>query len=91
MMCRSVWLALTTASALLVSTSANADLVLSELIVELQPGKQIRDDVEVWNNSPERAFVAVDPREILNPGRTDQMARQDPDPQKLGVLVRLPA
>lgn len=66
---------------------ASADLVLSELIVELQPGKQLRDDVEVWNNSPERSFVAIEPREIVGPGLASQAERKDPDPQKLGLLV----
>ena len=66
---------------------ASADLVLSELIVELQPAKQVRDDVEIWNNSPERSYVAVEPREILKPGLPSQSEKRDPDPQKLGLLV----
>src|SRR5689334_15373821 len=74
-------------SALLLPTAARADLVLSELIVELQPGKLMRDDVEVWNNSPERSYVSVEPREIINPSLSSQSARQDPDPEKLGLLV----
>lgn len=66
---------------------ASADLILSELIVELQPAKQVRDDVEIWNNSPERTYVAVEPREIVNPGLPSQSERKDPDPQMLGLLV----
>lgn len=66
---------------------ASADLVLSELIVELQPGKQVRDDVEIWNNSPERNYVSIEPREIVNPALSSQADRKDPDPQKLGLLV----
>lgn len=66
---------------------ASADLVLSELIVELHPGKQVREDVEVWNNSPERNYVSVEPREIVNPSLPSQSIRKDPDPQKLGLLV----
>lgn len=66
---------------------ASADLVLSELIVELQPAKQLRDDVEIWNNSPDRSYVAVEPREIVNPGLPSQSEKKDPDPQKLGLLV----
>ena len=66
---------------------SSADLVLRELIVELQPGKQVRDDVEVWNNSPERTYVSVEPREIINPSLSTQGIRKDPDPQKLGLLV----
>lgn len=73
--------------ALLVPAPAQADLVLSELVVELQPGKHSREDIEVWNDSPDRAFVAIEPREIVNPGSQAQSIRQDPDPEKLGLLV----
>ncbi|MFL6786750.1 MAG: molecular chaperone [Sphingomicrobium sp.] len=66
---------------------ARCELVLSELVIELQPGKQVRDDVEVWNNSPERSFVAVEPREILDPSLPTEAVHKDPDPEKLGLLV----
>lgn len=69
------------------ASPASADLVLSELIVELQPGNQAREDVEIWNNSPERSYVAIEPREIIDPGLSSQSDRKDPDPQKLGLLV----
>ena len=68
-------------------TSARADIVLSQLIVELQPGSHNREDVEIWNSDQERAYVAVEPAEIMNPGRPDQSRRQEPDPLKLGLLV----
>lgn len=77
----------TALAALTPAAPARAELVLSELIVELQPGKQAREDIEVWNNSPERSFVAVEPREILDPSLPSQAARSDPDPEKLGLLV----
>ncbi len=66
---------------------ARAELVLSELIIDLQPGKNARRDVEVWNNSPETAYIAVDSREVLNPGTASETRREDPDPEKLGLLV----
>ena len=66
---------------------ARAELVLSDLIVDLEPGKQARDDIEIWNNSPERTYVAVEPREVLNPALPKPGARRDPDPEKLGLLV----
>jgi P pilus assembly chaperone PapD len=75
------------AAASVLAAPARAEIVLSELIVELQPGTQMRDDVEVWNDSPDRAFVAVEPREILNPSSPAQTSHQDPDPEKLGLLV----
>ena len=72
---------------LLLPSPARADLVLSELVVELQPNKHMREDLEVWNDSPERSFVAIEPREIINPGSPTQSVHQDPDPEKLGLLV----
>ncbi|MGE5563246.1 MAG: molecular chaperone [Bacillota bacterium] len=69
------------------AASADAGIVLSDLIVELQPGEQAKDDIEVWNNSPDRAYVAVEPREIIDPGTSGQTVRKDPDPQKLGLLA----
>jgi len=69
------------------SSGASADIVLSELIVELQPGKHAREDIEVWNKDSARAYVAVEPAEILNPGQPGQSRREDPDPAKLGLLV----
>jgi P pilus assembly chaperone PapD len=66
---------------------ARADIVLSELIVELHPGDHAREDVEIWNRDKERAYVAVEPAEIVDPGRPDQSRREDPDPEKLGLLV----
>jgi P pilus assembly chaperone PapD len=66
---------------------ARADIFLSDLIVDLQSGKQLRDDVEVWNSGAERAYVAIEPREIVRPGTADETVRTDPDPEKLGLLV----
>jgi P pilus assembly chaperone PapD len=66
---------------------ARAELVLSQLVIELSPGDNARADVEVWNNGKDRIFVAVDPREILEPGTASESSRSDPDPEKLGLLV----
>ena len=66
---------------------ARAELVLSDLIVELQPGKEMRHDIEIWNNSPERTFVATEPREVIDPALPSQTSHRDPDPEKLGLLV----
>lgn len=75
------------ASALMAASPAQADVVLSQLIVELKPGGDLRQDVDVWNNSPEPAYVAAEPREILRAGTPAQAARIEPDPEKLGLLV----
>lgn len=79
---------LASASGLFLTASpAHAELVLSELIVDLQPGKQDREDVEIWNNSPDRSYVGVEPREIIDPSLPSQRDFRDPDPEKLGLLV----
>lgn len=76
-----------TAAALIPWSSAGADLMVSQLVVELNASQNSRADVEVWNHSPERAYVAVDPREVIDAGTPAQSARTDPDPEKLGLLV----
>lgn len=68
-------------------TAAHAELVLSQIVVELNSGEGSRSDVEIWNNGKERTFVAVDPREILDSGTPSESSRTDPDPEKLGLLV----
>lgn len=83
--CRLV--AVPVASLLLPIGAADAQIAVSNLIIELQTGKDSRQDVEVSNNGSERAFVAVEPAEIVNPGTPAENRRSDPDPEKLGLLV----
>jgi P pilus assembly chaperone PapD len=68
-------------------STAHAELVLSQLVVELAPGGAERADVEAWNNGRERIFVAIEPREIVDPGKGSESGLMDPDPDKLGLLV----
>lgn len=67
--------------------AANAQIALSNLVVEISPGKDARQDVEVLNTGADRAYVAVEPAEIVNPGTPAEVRRTDPDPEKLGLLV----
>ena len=66
---------------------AHAELLVSQLVVELAPGEHRRSDVEIMNSGPERIFVSVDPREIIDPGTPAESGRTDPDPERLGLLV----
>jgi P pilus assembly chaperone PapD len=68
-------------------SAAQAEISLSQLVVELQAGKHDRQDVEVANTGPDPAYVEVDPREILAAGTPAETARTDPDPDKLGLLI----
>jgi len=68
-------------------TAARANLVLSNLIVDLQPGTHAREDVEVRNDGPNRLYVAVEPALITNPGSPAQARTTNPDPEQLGLLA----
>ena len=74
-------------ASVLPSGPAHAQISVSDLVVELHPGKDSRQDVEVLNNGSDRAFVAIEPAEIVNPGTASETRRSDPDPEKLGLLV----
>ena len=67
--------------------AANANLVLSQLIVDLRPESHAREDVELWNDGPERLYVAVEPAEVTNPGTASQARKTNPDPEQLGLLT----
>lgn len=80
-------LALAAAAALGFASLARAEMVLSQVIVDLMPGKPPRDDIEVWNNSPERMYVAADPFEIRAPGTAEEQRVPANDPDQSGLLV----
>jgi P pilus assembly chaperone PapD len=71
----------------LTAVPAHAELVLSQVIVDLQPGRPTHDDIEVWNAGKERMYVVAEPAEVLNPGRPDEQRRASPDPAVTGLLV----
>jgi P pilus assembly chaperone PapD len=73
--------------ACVVAEPAQAEIILSQLIVDLQPGHHDREDVEVLNTGPDRAFVAVKPKEVLRSGTPAETRVGNPDPAKLGLLV----
>ena len=70
-----------------VEAPAHSELVLSDLVVELEPGNNSRKDIELWNNSEERYFVEITPAEILNAGLPSETRRELPNPEQLGLLV----
>ena len=66
---------------------ASAELAVSQLIVELKPGASRAADIEIYNDSDERSFVSVEPREIVDAGLDKEKPLLSPDPEKLGLLV----
>lgn len=66
---------------------ARAEMVLSQVIVDLLPGKPPRDDIEVFNDGPERLYVSADPFEIRNSGLSNEQRVPAADPEHSGLLV----
>jgi P pilus assembly chaperone PapD len=66
---------------------AVAEITLSQLVLELGAGKGGRGDIEVRNTAPERAYVLVEPVEVVNPGTAAEQRVAQRDPEKLGLLV----
>ena len=60
--------------------SAMADMVLSEVVVDLQSPDQRRHDVEVWNDGEETLYVEVKVIAIRNPeaAKPERVVLEDP-------------
>lgn len=71
----------------LLTGPALAELVVSQLIVEFRPDGPRTADIEVFNNSDERSYTIVEPREVLNPGTPSEQRVASPDPAKLGLIA----
>ena len=56
------------AAVLALPGAAHAEIILSQLVVDLESGQDRKADIEVWNNSEERAYVAAEPSEIVDAG-----------------------
>lgn len=80
-------LALAAALAMLPAAGADADLVISQLIIDFEAKGSRAQDVEVLNRSEEQSFVSVEPAEIIDPGTKSERRIAPPDPAKLGLLV----
>lgn len=78
---------LATLAALGLATAAHAELVLSQVVVDLAPGKPAREDIEVFNSGEERMYVSVQPFAIVHPGMPDQQREPAVDPDQSGILV----
>lgn len=79
--------ALALAVALGFASLARAELVLSQVIVDLAPSKPPRDDIEVFNDGPERMYVSAEPFEVRDPGTGQEQRVPVIDPQASGLLV----
>jgi P pilus assembly chaperone PapD len=70
-----------------IASLAQGEMVLSQVIVDLLPGKAPRDDIEVFNDGAERIYVSAEPFEILRPGTAQEQRVPVTDPEASGLLV----
>ena len=66
---------------------AHAEMVLSQVIVDLLPGKPLREDIEVWNDGDERMYVVAEPSEIAGAGTAHEKRVAVPSSDDAGLLV----
>jgi P pilus assembly chaperone PapD len=84
---RFAFVALSTTAGLGFGSMAQAEMVLSQVIVDLLPGKPSRDDIEVWNDGPERIYVSAEPFEIHAAGKPEETRQPAGEPDLAGILV----
>ena len=68
-------------------SSAHAEMVLSQVIVDLAADEAPREDIEVWNDGSERMYVQAEPFEIVGPGSATERREPAGDPDVSGLLV----
>lgn len=73
--------------ALALPAAAGAELVLSQIVVDLAPGQPAREDIEAYNSGEERLYVSAEPFEILDPGTDGQRREPATNPEQSGILV----
>lgn len=80
-------LGIAAAMLVLAPAAAHAEMMLSKVIIDLQPGKPNHDDVEVSNDSAERMYVVAEPVQVLQPGTPAERRVAITDPAVSGLLV----
>jgi P pilus assembly chaperone PapD len=68
------------------ASPASADLVVSQLIVEMDADRKTTD-VEIFNDSEERSYIVIEPKEVLRAGTPAEDRVSKSDPKELGLLV----
>jgi P pilus assembly chaperone PapD len=66
---------------------AAAEMVLSQVVVDLPADKPPREDIEVWNAGPDRIYVLAEPFEVIGAGTAAEARVAADDPDTSGLLV----
>lgn len=88
-MCKRTVAAMVTAVAFMTmgTMEAHADLVLSQVVIDMLPNAVPRVDVEASNTGKDRIYVVAEPSEIVDPGQPGERRQTSPDPTVIGLLV----
>ena len=71
----------------LAAVPVQAEMVLSQVIVDLHSDKPPRDDIEVWNDSSETMYIVAEPFLIVAPGTPEEQRLPATRPEESGLLV----
>ncbi len=69
------------------ATAAPAAIVLSQAVVDIGPAAATAQDIEVWNDGGDTAYVIAEPSEIVAPGTPAETRVRITDPAAGGLLV----
>ena len=81
------WIAAAAVATVSLATPASADLVLSQVVVDLAASAVPRTDIEVSNTGKDRMYVVAEPAEIVDPGTPREKRVASIDPGVSGLLV----
>ncbi len=71
----------------LAATPAAAGIALSRAVVDIQSSDAAAQDIDIWNDGSEVAYVTVEPAEIVSPGLPGETRTAITDPGVGGLLV----
>jgi len=74
-------------SSLAIAFGASADMVLSDIIVDLQAPDEMRHDIEVWNSGTEPLYIEIETSEVIDPGGDESLRQTLDDPRTAGLLA----
>jgi Mat/Ecp fimbriae periplasmic chaperone len=87
MLARMLAATLGVSTALGVASYAHAAMILSQVVIDLWPGRAARGDIEVWNDGDERLYVSAEPFEIRIPGGPGVERVPVGTPEESGILI----
>ena len=73
--------------AFFISTAAQAEMVLNKIIINFQSGKEVREDIEVFNNGKENLYISTKLFAINQPENDTPERKELTDPRSAGIII----